>query len=521
INTVPSALTIDIDGIPLATPLTYDTLVGFQHTINAPNQTIGSSDYTFNSWDNGGTQSQLVTVPASNLSLTATYDVTQNSDPVTVRFYPQPGDGRAAYFGANNSGCGQAQWDIAKNTTTTGFDYTSSPRSNFVSTGCLGANAVNLTRAFLPFDTNSLPDNAVITNATLNLYITGKINSVNDGNDYIAVVQTSQVSTQSLTTSDYANLGNVEGSNNIDITTIPTYAYTTWTLDSTGLGWISKTGNTLLGLREGHDLQNVWGNYGGAQGNGVAAATSEQAGTIQDPYLDVTYYTPIGSPSGTPTPTPTPTSTPTPTPTATPTPTPTPTPTAAATPTPTPTPGGTPTTVTFYPQSGDGRVAYFGPSGSGCGLAQWNTAYNSTGSDAWADYTTSPRSNFVSTGCFGNNATSLSRAFLPFDTSSLPDNNTSLLVNTDYTQIGNQEGSNRVDITSMQLSTYTTWTLDSAGLGWISKTSNTLLGLREGHDLQNVWGNYGGGQGNSIKVVTSEQTGTTQDPYLEVTYTLN
>lgn len=214
----------------------------------------------------------------------------------TVRFYSLSGDGRVDYFGPQNSGCGQSQWDTAFNTLTAGVDYTSAIRSNFSSTGCGGVNAVNLTRGFLPFDTSTLPDNAVITDATLNLYINGKTNNIDDGNDFITVVQGLQSSPLLLSDTDFTKAGNslinpIEGSNRSDITSLPTASYATWNLNPTGISWINKAGYTQLALREGHDILNIWGGYGGGQVNGISVYLSEQTGTAQDPYLEVTYTT--------------------------------------------------------------------------------------------------------------------------------------------------------------------------------------------------------------------------------------
>jgi glucose/arabinose dehydrogenase/PKD repeat protein len=72
-TTVPPGLTIVIDGIPRVTPFVHDTLIGFQHVIEAPTQTFGSSTYTFNSWSDGGTSQHTITVPAASQNLIASF----------------------------------------------------------------------------------------------------------------------------------------------------------------------------------------------------------------------------------------------------------------------------------------------------------------------------------------------------------------------------------------------------------------------------------------------------------------
>ena len=68
-NTVPTGLTLYLDGIAKATPFVYDTLVGFNHTIEARNQSAGSTTYTFASWSDGGAQQHAIVVPSARADL--------------------------------------------------------------------------------------------------------------------------------------------------------------------------------------------------------------------------------------------------------------------------------------------------------------------------------------------------------------------------------------------------------------------------------------------------------------------
>ena len=72
----PSGATLYLDGIAKTTPFVYDTLVGFQHTIEARDQTIGSSSYAFQSWSDGGAALHTITVPSTDQSYIATFAVT-------------------------------------------------------------------------------------------------------------------------------------------------------------------------------------------------------------------------------------------------------------------------------------------------------------------------------------------------------------------------------------------------------------------------------------------------------------
>jgi len=79
----------------------------------------------------------------------------------------------------------------------------------------------------------------------------------------------------------------IDAGNRADITGVSTSAYTSFPLNATGIGWINKTGFTLLGTREGHDATN---NAPSASATYERAtfANSEYTGTDHDPYLDVT-----------------------------------------------------------------------------------------------------------------------------------------------------------------------------------------------------------------------------------------
>ena len=72
-NTAPAGLTLYIDGIARTAPFVLDTLTGFNHTIEARNQTSGSNSYTFSSWSDGGAQTHTITAPSTAQSYTATY----------------------------------------------------------------------------------------------------------------------------------------------------------------------------------------------------------------------------------------------------------------------------------------------------------------------------------------------------------------------------------------------------------------------------------------------------------------
>lgn len=72
-DTVPSGLSIDFDGIRRVTPFTEGTVIGFRHNVNAPSQSTGESNHFFQAWSDGGNQAHEVIVPTNNFALTASY----------------------------------------------------------------------------------------------------------------------------------------------------------------------------------------------------------------------------------------------------------------------------------------------------------------------------------------------------------------------------------------------------------------------------------------------------------------
>jgi len=81
-GTTPAGLTLYLDGIAKTAPFVYDTLVGFNHTIEARNQSSGGNTYTFQSWSDGGAQQHTIVVPSTAQSYTATYSVSSIAPPI-------------------------------------------------------------------------------------------------------------------------------------------------------------------------------------------------------------------------------------------------------------------------------------------------------------------------------------------------------------------------------------------------------------------------------------------------------
>jgi PKD repeat protein len=92
-DSVPSGLTLHLDGIAKTTPFAYDTLIGFNHIIEARNQTAGTTAYTFSSWSDGGAQTHGIVVPNVNQNYVATFQARLGPDPCRrLRLQRRSGD---------------------------------------------------------------------------------------------------------------------------------------------------------------------------------------------------------------------------------------------------------------------------------------------------------------------------------------------------------------------------------------------------------------------------------------------
>jgi len=125
------------------------------------------------------------------------------------------------------------------------------------------ADPTFLARGFLLFSTAAIGSGSTGLSGVLSAFIDsgGKTDNDNDGDDWINVVQSNPASNTALATTDWNQCGDAatnptEGATRVDISSTTANAWCNWTLNATGNGWISKTGITKLGLREGHDCIN-------------------------------------------------------------------------------------------------------------------------------------------------------------------------------------------------------------------------------------------------------------------------
>ncbi len=209
-------------------------------------------------------------------------------NPTTVQLSVYTGDG---YIYNDNS-----NWNTGHNAAS-GTSANNSGTTFIVGSGKSSSTNYRIQRAFVPFDTSSLPDGVTISDAKLKVYAASKLDDDNDGDDWLTVVQSTQGSVTSLSTSNYDDDGaitnpteGVDVAERKDITNVSTGAYLTFTLNATGRGWIDTAGSTKLGIREGHDAINS--SFTGTSGKYDSVTISAlNSGTGHDPILEVTYPT--------------------------------------------------------------------------------------------------------------------------------------------------------------------------------------------------------------------------------------
>jgi glucose/arabinose dehydrogenase len=75
--TRPAGLQLLLDGQPVATPKTFESVVGIVRSVGATSpQAFGGSTYAFVSWSDGGAKTHNISTPAANRTYTATFRAT-------------------------------------------------------------------------------------------------------------------------------------------------------------------------------------------------------------------------------------------------------------------------------------------------------------------------------------------------------------------------------------------------------------------------------------------------------------
>lgn len=237
----------------------------------------------------------------STLRLSEKYEIGTAKIAFSVStFYPAAGNNSPCDGYTQKSTAVGATWDSLRDGTANGADAT-----NADTTLCQitrqATNEKSINRAIVNFNTASIADSDVITAALISFYDNGGSTSqpLNGGAHSIGVHQASPASTSTIATTDHPLVSNsknspTEGATRLNFTSlIGTGTYQDFTLNSTGRGWISKTGVTSFGFRHNNDIDNVEPTVQGGAYSGWRVYMADRTGTSQDPKHTVTHAPPF------------------------------------------------------------------------------------------------------------------------------------------------------------------------------------------------------------------------------------
>ncbi len=138
-------------------------------------------------------------------------------------------------------------------------------------------------RGALFFDTSSIPDTAMVISATLKVW--GLIDNSNTDFDLTVTNGQPTYPSDPLVSGDYDRTHYSGDGGTLNTSEYNINEYNNITLNSTGMGWVNRTGITKLFLRSSRDISAT-----SPIGNeSITVASSETTGTDQDPMLIVTY----------------------------------------------------------------------------------------------------------------------------------------------------------------------------------------------------------------------------------------
>ena len=194
-----------------------------------------------------------------------------------------------------NSECAPAQFWSSMQAATCGNCANDSGATMNIGYSSAGGGCCNrygrIDRAFITFDTSSIPCGNVISSATLGVVVKSKVNTFSGGDSMILVTNTVS-STTGLTVADFNNVGTVnQATATIPIACITanSCAYTTFTLNSTGIGNIIKNGATKFALRALADSTNTEPTWAAARYTRVSMETADGSLSCKEPILTVTH----------------------------------------------------------------------------------------------------------------------------------------------------------------------------------------------------------------------------------------
>lgn len=159
-------------------------------------------------------------------------------------------------------------------------------RTGLFSHASTSGNYIELDRAFYQFDTSSIPDAAIILNATIHLYGQSSVNQFAE-TPTIALYALTPATPGTTVLADFTQGGTTALTTAIASTSITTSGYNNFIV--TNLSYINKTGWTPFAVKNNWDASNTPPSWSASKYTGTYFQTSEHSGTAQDPYIEITY----------------------------------------------------------------------------------------------------------------------------------------------------------------------------------------------------------------------------------------
>jgi hypothetical protein len=153
-----------------------------------------------------------------------------------------------------------------------------------------------LVKSGFVFVTSSMGAGSTVTAAVLSSWLTNVrdgLNLANNNGFSSRVYSFSPAADNDIVASDHGNFGTTGWSNTVAYASHSAGGYNNWTLNATGLGNVSVTGNTKVGIRNTqYDVGAVTPDPVAGENTGFVAYFADQTGTGNDPKLVVTYTAP-------------------------------------------------------------------------------------------------------------------------------------------------------------------------------------------------------------------------------------
>jgi hypothetical protein len=150
-------------------------------------------------------------------------------------------------------------------------------------------NMEEILRSFFLFDTSSINDTDEIDSATISFYATEKYNGHSPAQS-ISCVNTNPASNTQLVAGDYDSLVTAtKQASDKTVSGISTSTWVDWSLNSTGLSNINKTGVSKFGFRMAGDVDNSGPSSASPDFTLIHADMADKSGTSTDPKLVVVH----------------------------------------------------------------------------------------------------------------------------------------------------------------------------------------------------------------------------------------